>query len=83
MDLDMIVFGEYTLKQLLVYGGFAVGILFFLSVLKKMFATKKPDPHTQVVQCKECGWNGRVSQYAGRCPKCSNPLGAQKAKRQS
>lgn len=79
MDLDIIVFGEYTLKDVLIYGGGAVAVIMVLSFIKKLLTSKEPEKYTQVVQCKGCGWNGRVSEFAGRCPKCNNPLGAQKA----
>ena len=47
-----------------------------------IFGKKGGDEHIQLVQCSGCGWQGRVSRYAGRCPKCNTPLGDQKAERQ-
>ncbi|GBC61652.1 hypothetical protein DENIS_2614 [Desulfonema ishimotonii] len=82
MDPDMIVFGDMTLKNLLIYGGAAIGALFLLSMIRKLFKKPTPDKHTQFVRC-DCGWQGQVSQYVGRCPKCNAPIGEQKAKGRS
>ncbi len=80
MDLEMLVFGDFTLKDLLIYGGCAVGVIMLLSFIRKMFAGEKEDPHSQAARCQSCGWQGRVSVYAGRCPKCNVPLGSQKGR---
>ncbi|QTA81008.1 Uncharacterized protein dnl_33290 [Desulfonema limicola] len=79
MELDTIVFGGFTLKDILIYGGLAVVILMILSFIKKLFTSKEPEKYTQAVKCAGCGWSGRVSEFAGRCPQCNSPLGAQKA----
>lgn len=52
-----------------------------LLVLWKLLRRPKPKPHIQTALCPSCGWQGQVSRYAGRCPRCSTPLGDQKAKR--
>jgi hypothetical protein len=36
---------------------------------------------TTILDRPECGWIGRTSRYAGRCPKCNAPIGDQKARR--
>ena len=79
MELDTIIFRSYTLKDLLMYGGGAVVLLMIISFIKKLFSSKEPAKYTQAVKCTKCGWSGRVSEFAGRCPKCNNPLGKQKA----
>ena len=79
-SLDIIVFGDFTLKQLLIYGGYVVGLLVLFVVIRNLFKKEAPDEHTQLVRCS-CGWQGKVSRYVGRCPKCNSPLGEQKARK--
>ncbi len=78
--MDTIVFGNYTLQQILIVVGIVVGIGILFKIVKKMFSSDKVDRHHQIVKCGSCGWKGQVSRNAGRCPKCNKPLGEQKAK---
>ena len=73
--MDKIVFGEYTVQDLLILAGIVVGVLILAVLLKKMFSKSKSDAYAQQVRCDQCGWQGKVSKYAGRCPRCNNPLG--------
>lgn len=77
--MDTIVFGNFTVLDILIGAGGIFGLLYLWPVLKKMFKKDKSSPHAQQVECY-CGWQGRVSKHAGRCPKCNTPLGDQKAK---
>ncbi|MBW1808168.1 MAG: hypothetical protein JRJ19_12370 [Deltaproteobacteria bacterium] len=77
--MDEIVFGEYTVQDLIIYAAIFVGVLIFIGLLKKIFSGKKDSKHSQQTTCKSCGWSGTVSRYAGRCPKCNKPLGERKA----
>lgn len=78
--MDTILFGQYTVQDLLVGVAFVLGVLILFVTLRQIFGKKKGDRHIQLVQCPGCGWQGRVSRYAGRCPECNTPLGDQKAK---
>lgn len=81
MDLDVIVYGDYTLKEVLIFAGIAfIALLILWSVVKKLFKKKEANIHVQRVRCPGCGWQGQVSRYAGRCPGCNEPLGDQSAK---
>lgn len=80
MDLDMIVFGDYTLKQVLMVGGGVVAAFIVFSFIKKLFAKPKASEYSQKARCKSCGWSGMVSKYAGKCPQCNAPLGDRSAK---
>ena len=75
--MDQIVFGEYTVQDVLVVAGVVVGLLILVALLKKIFSKPKSDVYAQQVLCDQCGWRGKVSKYAGRCPRCNNPLGDQ------
>jgi len=78
--MNTIVFGNYTLQQILIVAGIVVGVVIFLKIIKKLFSSDKVDQHHQIVKCRSCGWKGQVSRHAGICPKCNKPLGEQKAK---
>ncbi len=74
--------GHYGAGGLLRLGGMALAAIILIVVLVKLFAGGRGKAHLQRVQCSGCGWQGEVSRYAGRCPRCNNPLGEQRAKRQ-
>ncbi len=78
--MDRIVFGNYTLQQILIVVGIVVGVVILFKIVKKLFSSDKIDRHHQIVKCRGCGWEGQVSRHAGRCPKCNKSLGQQKAK---
>lgn len=80
MDLNTVVFGDYTVLDVAIAAGVIIGILLLISVIKKLFAKKEESHHIQMTRCKNCGWQGQVSRYVGVCPKCTSPLGDQLAK---
>ena len=65
----------------LVAAGAVVGGLLVLYVLAKALFKEKKSEHIQTASCLSCGWRGQVSRYAGRCPKCNDPLGDMKARK--
>lgn len=73
--MDKIVFAEYTLQEVLVLAGGVIGLLILVILLKRFFSGSKTGAYAQQVRCDQCGWQGQVSKYAGRCPRCNNPLG--------
>lgn len=73
--MDKIVFGDYTVQDLVLIAGVIIGLLILMSVLKRIFSKSKSDVYAQTAHCSRCGWRGKVSKYAGRCPQCNNPLG--------
>ena len=77
--MDTIIFGNFTVGQLLAATALVIACLMVGSLFKKFFKKEKASAHTQEVQCG-CGWKGRVSVHAGRCPKCNTPLGSQMAR---
>lgn len=75
MDLDIIVYGDITLRQCLYGLGVAVAVYLVLKIFKKLFFAKsEPMPHSIEFVCSSCGWRGRIGKYAARCPKCSQPV---------
>lgn len=73
--MDKVVFGDYTVQDILIVAGVIVGLLVLIGIIKKMFYRSKSDVYAQMARCSQCGWQGRVSKYAGRCPRCNNTLG--------
>ncbi len=76
--LDMTIFAEYTVQDMLTWAGVAIGLLIAFSVLKRIFRQEKVDPYMQTATCSGCGWQGQVSRHAGKCPGCNRPLGDRK-----
>ncbi len=76
MDLDMIVFGEMSLRQILhISVAVVIGMLCF-RIIKRLFF-KKPVvlQHTVYFVCDHCSWQGHVSKFGSRCPKCNHAMG--------
>jgi rubrerythrin len=43
---------------------------------KSVFAKKKVNlQHTVYFACRHCGWEGHISKFGTRCPKCDAPTG--------
>jgi len=79
--LDTIVFADYSVQDLLIFVGVVVVLLILIGILARVFKKKEINQHFQSVECFNCGWKGKVSRYVGRCPKCNQSLGDQKAQR--
>jgi hypothetical protein len=73
---NIILFDKYPLSDLLMYAGIIAAAIIVLAILKTLFQ-KKDTKYSQIVHCYSCGWSGKVSRYAGRCPKCNDKLGDQ------
>lgn len=73
--MDTILFGSYTVTHLLMAAGAAVAAFILFQTVKDLFKKKKPSPYVQDAECRTCGWRGKVSRLAGRCPVCNSPLG--------
>jgi predicted Zn-ribbon and HTH transcriptional regulator len=79
--VDTIVFGSFTVQDIIIAAAVVAGIFIVLPVLRRVLRRKKMPVYAQQVRCKECGWQGQASRHAGRCPKCNAPVGDQKAKK--
>jgi len=76
--MDTVIFGNFTLWQLLNYAWIVLVVLILYWALKGILKKTKKSHHYQVSVCEHCGWQGEVSVYAGKCPKCNRPLSARK-----
>ena len=79
--LDTVVFDGYSLGDVLILVGAALILLILFRIITRIFKKEESSKYFQLVDCLSCGWRGRVSTLAGRCPKCNQPLGEQKARR--
>jgi hypothetical protein len=78
--LDKVVLGTHTVRYLLVAAGIAFAFLVLLQFILSAFRKAENRRHVQKTSCPSCGWKGKVSIYAGRCPQCNEPLGDRKAR---
>jgi hypothetical protein len=75
IDLDIIVFGEITLRQCLYGAGGVLIALVILNILKKLIFPQKANlQHSIDYTCSNCGWSGHIGKHARSCPKCSQPV---------
>lgn len=79
--MEIIVFANFTVQDILIAAGVIIGLFYLWKALKKISGKKEVGPHAQLVICFGCGWEGSVSRYDGKCPKCNKPIGEQKAKK--
>ena len=79
--LDTVVFGEYTAEDLLIVAGVVIALLIIFRILMRVFKKEESSKYVQSADCRNCGWHGKVSTLAGRCPKCNHPLGDMKTRR--
>jgi len=76
MNLDTIVFNDVTVEQLLPWLGAVVVLYAVFRIYKILFAKKKVNlQHTVYFACSNCGWEGHISKFGTRCPKCDAPAG--------
>lgn len=69
------------MRNVLIVAGAAVCIVILARIVGSLLRKKDAGKLFESVICFNCGWRGRVSRYAGRCPQCNQPLGEQKARR--
>jgi hypothetical protein len=74
--MDTAIFNEVNIEQLLPWF-VAVLVLCVLSKIYKIFFAKKKVnlQHTVYFACSSCEWEGHVSKFGTRCPKCDTPAG--------
>lgn len=73
--MDAVVFGNVTVLHVLLFVAGLIALTWVAGRVRRMFARPAADPNLQEVRCTSCGWQGRVSRIAGRCPRCNEPLG--------
>lgn len=78
MNLDTIVFNDITVGRMLFWVAVAVAIYMVPKMVPKLykliFGKKKVNlQHTVYFACSNCGWEGHISKFGTRCPKCDAP----------
>ncbi|MCB2147445.1 MAG: hypothetical protein KQI81_13300 [Deltaproteobacteria bacterium] len=76
MTMDTILFNGITVGRLIPWLA-AVAVLYAaLKIYKALFAKKKVNlQHTVYFVCSNCGWEGHISKFGTRCPKCDAAAG--------
>lgn len=76
MTIDTILFNDITVGQLLPWL-VAVGVIYAVfKVYRVLFRKKKATlQHRVYFVCSNCGWEGHISKFGTRCPKCDASTG--------
>lgn len=76
MTMDTIIFNGVTVEQLVPWL-LAVAVLYAVfKIYRTLFAKKKVNlQHTVYFACSNCGWEGHISKFGTRCPKCDAHAG--------
>jgi hypothetical protein len=76
MTLDTIIFNGFTLGRMLFWLAAVAVLVLLLKIYKFIFGTKKVKlQHTVYYVCSSCGWEGHISKFGTRCPKCDASTG--------
>ena len=76
MALDRILFNDVSLGRLLGWLVGVVALCLLVKLYKSMFVKKKINlQHTVYFACSHCGWEGHISKFGTRCPKCDAATG--------
>lgn len=69
--MDTTIFNEINIEQLLPWFVAVLVLCVLLKIYKIFFAKKKVNlQHTVYFACNSCGWEGHISKFGTRCPKC-------------
>ena len=71
---DTILFGNVTLRELLIYVAVGVVGLWILRKLYILIFGSSRAEYTVPGRCMNCRWEGKVSKYKGVCPKCGSKV---------
>ena len=70
--METVIFNNLTIGQVIPWAAGVIALLIVLKVYKKLFAKKKVNlQHTVYFACSHCGWEGHISKFGTRCPKCN------------
>ncbi|MGA6927680.1 MAG: hypothetical protein WBY88_18475 [Desulfosarcina sp.] len=76
MNLNAIVINDITVGRILFWVAVVVAITMAPKLYRRMFSRKKVVlQHTVYFVCAMCGWEGHISKFGTRCPKCNASAG--------
>ena len=71
MTLDTAIINDITVGQLLAWIAAFVLLYAALKIYRALFGKKKVVlQHTVYFVCSHCEWEGHISKFGTRCPKC-------------
>ena len=75
MNLDTVIFNGITVGQVLPWLIAAAVLYAAPKIYKALFAKPKVNlQHTVYFVCSNCRWEGHISKFGTRCPKCDAPM---------
>jgi rubrerythrin len=76
MNMETVIFNGITVGQVLPWIAGAAVVWMLAKIYRALFAKKKVNlQHTVYFVCSHCGWEGNISKFGTRCPKCDTPTG--------
>ena len=76
MTQETILFNDITVGQLLPWLVAVVVLFTLFKIYRLFFAKMKVNlQHTVYFVCNSCGWEGHISKFGTRCPKCDAAAG--------
>lgn len=76
MDMERIIVNDITLGQIVAGVAAAAVLLAIVKLYRAFFRKKKVNlQHMVYFVCDHCGWEGHVSKFGTRCPKCDSAAG--------
>ena len=73
-QLDRVLFGSTSLRELLIYVAVAAVATWILRKLILWIRGSGQGDYTVPGKCMSCRWEGKVSKYRGVCPKCGSKV---------
>ncbi len=76
MTLDTILLNDLTLRQILPWLVAVVAVVAIVKIYRAFFMKKKVNlQHMVYFACNNCRWEGHISKFGTRCPKCDASIG--------
>ncbi len=72
--MDTIVFGNFTVSDLIIAAIAIFVVSFCWRIVKKFLQKDRSNAYAVSVKCWNCGWEGKVSKIARKCPKCNSEV---------
>ena len=76
MNMDTILFNDISVGQVIPWLVALVALIAIARLFRTFFRKKKVNlQHTVYFVCDNCAWEGHISKFGTRCPKCDAPTG--------
>jgi hypothetical protein len=72
--MDTVVFWNFTVYDLIIAAIVLFIFYFCWKIVKKFFRKDGSGAYAVSVKCFNCGWEGKVSKFARKCPNCNSEV---------